>query len=139
MVMKKLPTDLEILEEIYNSYYSTFSSFSKEAPNRFTKVYVPIDVEYIARHFTVDPDIIFGRLYYHLDNKYSFTEPDGIKVQFFLRQAGSDKDSVQFPLLASVLAGLKEEQNKNRVSTWLSVTAIVISIVSLVFSLVFNH
>jgi len=139
MEMKRPPTDLEILEEIYNSYYSTFSSFSRETPNRRTKVYVPISVESIAKHFAVDPDIIFGRLYYHLENKYGFTQPDGSKVHFFTRQIEPERDSVQFPLLASILASLKEEQNKYHVSTWLSVAAILISIRSLVLSLIFNH
>ncbi len=129
--MKNLPTDLKILEEIYKRYYSTFSSFSKEAPNRFSKNYVPIDIDAIARHFEVDPDIIFGRLYYHLNKKYGFIEPDGDKVNFFERNIGSDKEAVQFLLLASVLANLKEEQNKYIFNTWISIAAIVISIMSL--------
>ena len=31
---------------------------------------VPIDIPGIAARFGVDPDSIFGRLYYHLDPKY---------------------------------------------------------------------
>jgi len=137
--MKRLQTDLEILEEIYDRYYPVFSSFSKEAPSRSTKNFVPIDIDSIAKHFEVDPDIIFGRLYYHLNKKYGYTQPDGSRVHFFALQAGSDKEVIQFPLLASVLASLKEEKNKYIVNTWISIAAIVISIVSLGFSLIFSH
>jgi hypothetical protein len=136
--MKRLPTDLEILEEIYERYYSAFCSFTREKPNRSTKVYVPIDIEAIAKHFAVDPDIVFGRLYYHLESRYGFTEPDGTKVHFFALQAGSDRHSVQFPLLAAVIASLREERNKHLIATWLSIAAIAISLVSLIVSLVFR-
>ena len=137
--MKKPPTDLEILEYIYECYYSTFISFSREKPNRSTKVYVPLDIEAIAKRFKVDPDIIFGRLYYHLDPKYGFTRPDSSRshVQFFALQAGSDKHSVQFPLLAAVIASLREERNKHLLAAWLSIAAIILSLGSLVVSLVF--
>ena len=136
--MKKPPTDLEILEDIYKCYYSTFISFSREKPTRSTKVYVPIDIEAIAKRFKVDPEIIFGRLYYHLEPKYGFTQPDGSKVHFFILQAVSDKHSVQFPLLATVIASLREERNKQLLATWLSIAAIIISLVSLAVSLVFD-
>jgi len=132
---KRPPTDLEILEEIYKRYYSTFISFSQEKPNRSAKIYVPIDIEAIAKHFSVDPDIVFGRLYYHLEQKYGFANPDGSKVHFFALQAGTDKHSVQFPLLAAVIASLREERNKHLVSTWVSIAAIIISIISLMTSL----
>ena len=135
-MIKRPPTDLEILEEIYKSYYSTFSSFSRKKPNRGTKVHVPIDIESIAKHFLVDPDIIFGRLYYHLEPKYGFAQPDGSKVHFFALQVGSDRHTVQFPLLASVIADLREERNKHLVSTWISIAAIIISIISLTVSLI---
>jgi len=42
--MKRLPTDREILEVIYRRYYNAFAAFSKESPDRETKIYVPIDV-----------------------------------------------------------------------------------------------
>jgi uncharacterized protein YjbI with pentapeptide repeats len=128
--MKKPPTDLEVLEEIYKRYYSTYISFSKEEPNRSTKVYVPIDVKAIANYFAVDPDIIFGRLYYHLEPKYGFTQSDGSKVNFFALEVGSDKRTVQFPLLATVIASLREERNKHLTTTLISIFAIAISFIA---------
>lgn len=136
--MKRPPTDLEILEEIYKRYYSTFISFSKEEPSRSAKVYVPIDVKAIAKYFAVDPDIIFGRLYYHLESKYGFTQSDGSKVNFFALEVGADKRSVQFPILTAVIASLREERNKHLTATLISIFAIAIAFVAVFFTLIFN-
>jgi len=132
---KRPPTDLEILEAIYKKYYLKFDSFSRENPNRSSKIYLPINIETIANQFSVNIDVIFGRLYYHLDRKYGFTDPDGTKVPFFSIQAGSDKHVVHFPLLAAVIASLREEKNKHLTTTWISGAAIIISIFSLITSL----
>jgi hypothetical protein len=99
---------------------------------------VPIDVVAIAKRFAVDPDIVFGRLYYHFEPKYRFIQPDGSKVHFFMVPEGSDKHHVQFPLLAAVIASLREERNKHLLATWLSIAAIIISWGSLVVSLFFD-
>jgi hypothetical protein len=134
--MRRPPTDLQILEEIYERYYSAFASFSPENPNRSTKVLVPIDIREIDEHFRVDGDIIFGRLYYHLDPKYGFDRPDGSKVRFFALAAGTDKHCVQFPLLASVIARLREERNKHLLTILFSTIALILSFASLVVSIV---
>jgi hypothetical protein len=81
--MKRIPTDREILEIIYKQYYETFASFSKESPNRETKICVPVDLEKIAVGLGVDSDIVFGRLYYHLDQKHGYKREDGTSVHFF--------------------------------------------------------
>jgi hypothetical protein len=66
----------------------------------------------LAEHFGIDGDIIFGRLYYHLEPKYRFTQKDNSKVNFFTLKAGEDTHAVQFPLLSSVLAELREKRKK---------------------------
>ncbi len=63
----KIPTDFEILKMIYQDYYGDFSNYSKSNPSRSCKNYVPIDIRKIANKLNVDGDIIFGRLYYHLE------------------------------------------------------------------------
>jgi hypothetical protein len=128
------PTDLELLEEIYNRYYSTFSAYSRSQPNRTTKNYVPIDIKSLADHFNVDADIIFGRLYYHIDKKYGFRWDDGTRVPFFSRDI--DERSVQFPMLAAVIAGLREERDKYLWATWLAVASLIISLCALIVSLI---
>ena len=134
--MRNLPTDLELLEEIYRRYLETYVAYSDENPGRSTKLYVPIDVKVLAAHFETDADIIFGRLYYHMEQKYGFTDPEGSKVPFFAVRVGSDKHAIQFPLLASILASLREEQNRYLWATWLSIAALALSVVSVVLSIV---
>ena len=75
--MAKLPTDLEILNDIYNGYYNDFQAYSDENKIRETKIYVSVDIESIAKRMGVDNDIIFGRLYYHLNNRYNYKHEDG--------------------------------------------------------------
>ncbi len=137
--MARLPTDLQILEEIYKRYYPVFTSFVKETSNRSSKVYVSIDIREIADRFKIDADIVFGRLYYHLDQRYGFSQPDGAKVHFFAKQVGQDMHVVQFPLLASVLATLREEHKEHLHGVVLSIAAIVISFASLLFSILYRR
>ena len=68
----KVPTDLAILEEIYKEYYSVYASFQKGGGDRESKIYVPIVCGDIAKKLNVDSDIVFGRLYYHLEKKYGY-------------------------------------------------------------------
>jgi len=46
--MKKIPTDLEILTEIYNRYEDTFRSYATEDPDRIARIRVPIDITEVA-------------------------------------------------------------------------------------------
>lgn len=68
----KVPTDLAILDAIYEQYYDEFASYDKESPTRSSKIHVPIDIISIAERLRVDRDIVFGRLYYHLNAKYEY-------------------------------------------------------------------
>jgi len=128
--MKWPPTDLQILEEIYRRYYTVFAAYSKESQNRTTKVYVPINIKELAEYFGINGDIVFGRLYYHLEPKYGFTQEDDSKVHFFTLKVGEDTHAVQFPLLASVIADLREVRKKHLIATWLSVAALIASAIS---------
>ena len=133
--MKKPPTDLEILEEIYERYFATYVGYSRETATRGSKVYVPIDIKTIAKHFKTDEDIIFGRLYYHLEPKYGFTQDNDSKVHFFALSVGIDTHCIQFPLLASLIASLREERSKHLIATWLSAAALVVSVISIAISI----
>jgi hypothetical protein len=132
--MKKIPTDIEILDAIYERYYTEFTKYSKEERMRQTKIYVPIDCAEIANGLRVDGDIVFGRLYYHLEKKYGYTQDDGLKVHFFALAAGKDRHCINFPYLASVLATLRQEKQKFIIATWISVGALIISFISLFVS-----
>lgn len=131
----RLPTDYAILRAIYARYYKTFAAFQKDMPDRSAKIVVPIDVSAIAAQFRVDPDIVFGRLYYHLEEKYGYSRPNGTRVAFFALAAGEDKHCVNFPLLGSVLAGMHQERRRDLWAIWLAVISLIVSISSVVISL----
>lgn len=126
--MKKVPTDLQILNFIYDKYYKQFIEFSKDNPTRSASIFVPIDIEMIANNFGVHVDIIFGRLYYHLEKKYGYQKPDGTKVSFFALKIGTDIHCINFPYMVSVLANIRDEREKY-------VTTKIIAIISLVIAL----
>ena len=134
--MKRLPTDLQLLDTIYGMYYDDFASYSDKTPNRSSKIYVPIDIDKIARQFNVDGDIIFGRLYYHLDQKYRYEQPEGGEVHLFSVVVGRDHHCVNFPYVASLVAGLREQDRKFRIATGMAMTSLLVSLVSFVLSLV---
>ncbi|KAA6178937.1 hypothetical protein F3K50_03840 [Pseudomonas marginalis] len=126
------PSDLKILNVIYKLYYEEFKNFAQESDvqnGRVSKIHVPIDCKMIARELGVDSDIVFGRLYYHLEQKYGYKRDDASKVVFFSLGVGPDRHCVNFPLLACVLAGLQEESSKFKWAAVLSGLAVVISIV----------
>lgn len=127
----KTPSDLKVLGTIYKLYYEEFTNHSleKDVQNgRQSKIFVPIDCKMIAKELNVDSDIVFGRLYYHMQQKYGYTRDDGSKVAFYTAIEGEEKRCVNFPLLASVLAGLQEENSKFLWATLMSGFALLISI-----------
>ncbi len=133
--MKNLPTDLEILKKIYADYYNAFVSYSKEEPDRSAKIYVPIDIDKLAEDFKVDGDIIFGRLYYHLERKYGYRNDDGSLVHLFARIAGDDMHCINFPYMGSVLADLMNRNKQFWIATYIAVFSLLISVGSLIVSL----
>ncbi|REL38713.1 hypothetical protein DYD21_01820 [Rhodohalobacter sp. SW132] len=128
--MKKIPSDLEILKVIYNEYLDTFRSYATEEPDRIARIRVPIDIHEVAEEVGVDEDMIFGRLYYHFNKKYSYRDENGERITFFtsLKFEGM---SVNFPLVASVLADLEKEDQKYKLTLSLSVAALSISIIAI--------
>jgi hypothetical protein len=133
--MKHTPSDISILNRIYNNYYKEFTAFSKEKPNRQTKILIPIDIIKLADDLKVDVDIVFGRLYYDLEKRYGYKREDGTNVHFFSLAAGNELHCVNFPYLASVLANMRDEQKKYRVSTGIAILSLVISVVSICLSI----
>lgn len=133
--MARLPTDLDILNAIYDRYYLVFASFDKSDPDRNSKVYVPIDIPAIAAKLKVDVDLVFGRLYYHLDQKYWYMRENDLKVHLFTPTIGTDKNAVNFPYLASVLADMRWSNRKYRLGTGIAIISLAISIASFLISI----
>ncbi|MFY1663744.1 hypothetical protein [Pseudomonas sp. Pseu.R1] len=129
----KCPSDREILSIIYKMYYEEFQNFSHVVESgRASKIYIQISCQAVAERLNVDKDIVFGRLYYHLQKKHGYTQDDGSKVLFF-GTVENDLHCVNFPLLGSVLAGLQEEASKFRLATGISFLAMAVAIVALFY------
>lgn len=131
----KLPSDRKLLQEVFDRHYEQYAVYSQTDPTRSSKLMVPIDIPAVAKHFDVDNDLIFGRFYYHLQEKYGYTRPDGTLVAFFSPVAGQNKNCVNMPLLAAVLAGMQEEQGKYLWAFGISIASLIVSIVALTVSL----
>ncbi|MBC7203727.1 MAG: hypothetical protein H5U29_09440 [Pusillimonas sp.] len=129
----KLPSDIQLLNCIFNKYKDTFLRFEIEK-SRSSKIYVPIDCKAVADDLNTDPDIVFGRLYYHLEHKYGYEQSDGSKVHLFTLKAGNDVKCVNFPLLSSVLAGLQEDRQRHFVAQGIALGALIVSVVSLLIA-----
>ena len=136
--MRKLPTDLEIFNEIYNRYYETFTNYTRELPNRQAKNYVPIDINAVAKSLGVDGDIVFGRLYYLHRLKYGYTEVDEtgrtVRVPFFDLHVGEERHPIHFPMMAAILAELRKEEKMYKHPIWISIGALGISVISVAIS-----
>ena len=124
-------TDRRILRAIYDRYYNDFVAYESDDTLRSTKIYVPIDCQLIAEEFSVDPDIIFGRLYYHLDKKFGYTKDDGSKVHLFAKKTGDDMHTVNFPMLSAVLAEHEQSYYRFIIPLAISLIALAFSIFSL--------
>jgi|TARA_R110002049_G_scaffold308382_1_gene512153 hypothetical protein len=108
--MKPLPSDSKILREIYNRYYEDFSAYN--TANEKSRVHISIDIHEIAKTLRVEPEIVFGRLYYYLNEKYGYQNSNNTHVHLFALKVGEDRHAVNFPLLGSILASMREEQSK---------------------------
>lgn len=45
---KSVPTDLQILQKVYDIYYDDFCAYDKDKTIRDAKIFVPIDCKLIA-------------------------------------------------------------------------------------------
>ncbi len=128
---RPIPTDETLLAEIYKRYLRAFSEWSEENKTRVTKIWVPIDIDVLGKKFRCDPDLIFGRLYYHMNEKYGSKTGDGQEVNFFNMRLANDRHVVNFPLLTSVLADLQDNRKRFIISTRLAALSLVVSAISI--------
>lgn len=124
---KTIPTDQQVLQIIYSLYLNEFLSFNEKHKTRDNKVYVPIDISKVASSLHTDPEMIFGRLYYHLNKKYSYDNTPLFEIKI-----GNDRHVIQFPLMESILSELLRDNKRYKTSIYLSIGALILSIVSIV-------
>lgn len=130
--MRTLPTDRKILECIYEMYQSAYPGNVSDDARGENDPYLPIQVSEVAARLGCVPEMLFGRLYYHLDEKYRYEQDGGTKVHLFSIQVGSKRHCVNFPYLAAVLAEKDEEHTRQFWSTVLSIVALVLSVASII-------
>jgi hypothetical protein len=110
MTGKKLPSDLQVREEIYGRHREEYAT----VPVGQRTAMIPIDIQAIADALGTDADVVFGRLYYHLEQKHGYTRPnDDVRVALFALEAGGKKDCVNLPYLSSLLASMRDDDRGN--------------------------
>jgi hypothetical protein len=131
------PTDFELLRAIYERHRDDFLAYVdvEDVPNRGAKVMLPIDIPAIAGELSVDPDSVFGRLYFHLDPTYGEKPEAGPRKFFFSPLVGDDPNCVNFPLLEAVLAGLWQQRDRDVRTFWIAVVSIIVAVASLAVSI----
>ncbi len=131
--MEHIPTDLEILEDIYFRYYDEYKKYAKDEPDRIARIRVPINIQEVAEACGVEEDMIFGRMFYHFNKKYSYKDERGEITTFFM----SDKFeglSVNYPLVSSVIADLSMEKKRTALYVTLSSVAIMLSLIAIIIA-----
>jgi hypothetical protein len=134
--MNKLPTDRQILKCIYDMYKSDYPGPKDAKGHGANDPFMLIDLTKVAASLDSKAELLFGRLYYHLDAKYRYKQDDGARVDLFHLNLQNKGHAVHFPYLASILAGLEEEHRKLFWSMVFSVTALILSLISLASNIV---
>lgn len=132
--MSRIPTDLEIMEELYARYYESFRKYATEDPDRIARIRVPINVQEVAEACGVEEDMIFGRIFYHFNKKYSYKDDKGNVMTFFITDKFEGL-SVNFPIVASVLADLRTEKKQTDSFLFISSAALALSAMALVIAI----
>ncbi len=122
-------TDRKILNTIYEYHYDDFLNYSKEQQNRKSKNHIPIDLQSIADDLDMDIELLWGRLYYHLDKKYSF-HGNNETTHLFVIKIGEDRNAINFPLLSAIAAELNESHKRFTIPIVLSIVAVIVSVTS---------
>jgi hypothetical protein len=136
--MSRLPTDREVLRCIFEMYEPAYPG-EKNGRKGVNDPYVPIDLPTVAAKLDTKPELLFGRLYFHLDAKHRYQQGSGAWVNLFLLNFEDKGHSVHFPYLAAILAGHDQEYRKQFWSMAFSTLALVLSVASLVTNLLTKH
>lgn len=110
----------------------------RELPNgkRENDPYMHISVRDVAAVLKCSPELLFGRLYYHLDAKYRYKQEGGAEVHLFAMKVGDTMHCIHFPYLAATLAEHDAEHSRFAWTLWLSIAALVLSGASIIAQVV---
>jgi hypothetical protein len=111
--MKRLPTDLKIPETISVESFDIYAAYEKDPTIRQEWNFVEVDITKVAAKLGTDANMVFARLYYHLEHKHGYEQADGNSVHFLARVLGPadrpPKHFVNFPYMTAILADLQHE------------------------------
>jgi hypothetical protein len=124
-------TDRHILRCIYDMYLKSYPGVELPNGKHENDPYVPISVRKIAAKLGCTPQLLFGRLYYHLDAKYRYKQSGGAEVNLFALKVGDKTHCVHFPFLAATLAEHDAEHRKFSWNLWISIFALALSLASI--------
>lgn len=131
---EKIPTDLQILKEIYKNHKHEFCTYSEDGTKTDSNIYIPIDIPKVAEKFKTTNNIIFGRLYYGMNHKYGYEKIENeqkVKVLIFAPVCGELKNAINLPMLISVVAGLEEQLSMFIRTIIVSIGGVLIALASL--------
>jgi hypothetical protein len=137
--LKRPPTDFELLRAIYERHKSDYDA--RVASGGLGRIFVPVDIPAVANDLDSEENMVFGRLYHHLEEIHgqSRTAENWVpRKTFFTPTIGSDENelvnAINFPLMEAVLAGLWLERRRDLRTFWTSIVSLGIAIASLVLS-----
>jgi hypothetical protein len=130
--MNSLLTDREILRCIIEMYAPSYPGTQPGEIRGKNDPYLPLKINEAATRLGCSPEMPFGRLYYHLDAKFSYTKDGNVQVHIFALKVGAQMHCVNFPFLAAVLADKDEEHKRQLWSLGVAITASVLSVASIV-------
>ena len=129
--MAAIPTDERMLGVIYKHYLDDFIRQSDGG----STVWVPLDLDMLSKKLKCNKQLLYGRLYYHMNGAYGSMTGNGEKVAFFYEMLGPQKNVVNFPLMTSVLADLKEDKKRFIISTRVAALSLLVSLASIAIAL----
>ncbi|WP_020162990.1 hypothetical protein [Methyloversatilis discipulorum] len=132
--MTPLGTDRYILQCIFNMYLRDYPGPREPGGRGANDPYIAIDIHALAHRMKCSPELLFGRLYYHLDQKHRYKRESGAVVSLFTLQAGEKRHAVNFPFLAAILAEKNQEFRRHVLALAISFLALGVSTASLLLS-----
>lgn len=133
--MNKLPTDRGVLQCIFDMYQSSYPGQKAADGRGENDPFISIDIPAIASKLGCGPELLFGRLHYHLDQKYRYKQEAGPLVPLFHLKAGEKRHAVQFPYLACILAGMNQDFRRQAIAFGVSFISLGVSLASLAISI----
>ncbi len=122
-------TDLELLKTIHSMYGSDYLNRG-DSDECF---YIPIKCDDIAKKMKVDVELVFQRLYNHLEKRHGYKNDDGSNVHFFAWKIGDKMCFINYPYLSAILSHMEDEKFELRITQVIAITAVVIALVALLY------